>query len=263
MAKRTDPFTSQTEGMRYYDAPALRVPFGRYGRLRETMPFLLIILAIALALGVFAFFHINDNVVYASNRQQESIEQAVDSLPPLTSPDLAFYKRYENVDIRNSIVNTGFQYVDYEALANGGEVVDETVLDVAQMPLSLTEEEWTIAATQSPDRLSPVKASLFLADSWRLTFYRTGMGDIKVKYADFDSATIEDAIQKAIETQGWQHSTYTENGTDNIGNTFQNGTIVIDDYTYRWSVNACPLNEAFSISGLPEHSWYISARLVG
>ena len=49
--------------------------------------------------------------------------------------------------------------------------------------------------------------------------------------------------------------------TDEVGNTFQTGTVDIDDVTYTWRVSAAPLSDKYDIKGLPSTAAYVGIRL--
>lgn len=49
--------------------------------------------------------------------------------------------------------------------------------------------------------------------------------------------------------------------TDEVGNTFQTGTVDIDGDTYTWRVSAAPLSDKYDIKGLPGTAAYVGIRL--
>ena len=46
-----------------------------------------------------------------------------------------------------------------------------------------------------------------------------------------------------------------------MGNTFQTGTVDIDNVTYTWRVSAAPLSGKYDIKGLPSTAAYVGIRL--
>ena len=60
--------------------------------------------------------------------------------------------------------------------------------------------------------------------------------------------------------EGFEASS-TSMDTDEVGNTFQTGTVDIDDVTYTWRVSAAPLSDKYDIEGLPSTAAYVGSLL--
>jgi hypothetical protein len=83
-----------------------------------------------------------------------------------------------------------------------------------------------------------------------------------VRYIDFSTGDPQIAVQNAIMKEGFDTGSITESGEDDSGNTFSTGSFTIDDASYTWKVSALPLEEIYSISGLPEKSaCYVGVRV--
>ena len=102
-----------------------------------------------------------------------------------------------------------------------------------------------------------------LNGGWRVTMDLTNYQDFRIRYADFQATTIEEAILNAVHNQGFDGDgcEMTKEGVDESGNTFKSGTIDIDDETYFWRVSAVKFNDAYSIKGMPDTAIYVGIRM--
>lgn len=244
----------------YMKAPALRRGMKIPGNIKGLIAAFGLV---ALALAAFFGFRINDNVVNAQSLFEESIAAAINSGPGLELPVLNNYVGVTNEEIRQAISGMGWQTIDVDALyASPNEEVDANSLDLVKIPSDMEYSQAESLFTGNLRRVDTAEALHYLASSWRFTSYATEGIDLKVKYADFHSESIEQAIANAISAQGWTDSTFGESGVDQSGNTYQNGTIQVNEINMHWSISVCPLDEVYNVSGLPENSYYVGARLV-
>ena len=87
---------------------------------------------------------------------------------------------------------------------------------------------------------------------------------MRIRYADLQSADEGQAIQSALESEGWADNNavaISDEGIDEVGNTYKEGTIQTDSGTYAWRISACPLADVYNISGLPETAQYVGIRM--
>ena len=133
-------------------------------------------------------------------------------------------------------------------------------LDLVKLPEDVTVADAAAMYAKGVGGLSASQAALLLNGSWTLTVDRSDTLTMAVKYADFSSSTLEAAIQAAVAAEGFQ-ATSTSTDTDEVGNTFQTGTVDIDDVTYTWRVSAAPLSDKYDIKGLPSTAAYVGIRL--
>ncbi len=110
------------------------------------------------------------------------------------------------------------------------------------------------------DKLSAADAVRLLKGAWTLDVSRKAGESIRLRYADFDSGTIEKAVQGAMQAEGLESAEITDNGVDDSGNTFQAGTVATDSGTYNWRVSAIELSEMYDISGLPNTAFFVGIR---
>ncbi len=245
--------------VRYMEAPALR----RGLHIPSNIKGLIALLGLAaLALATLVGMKTYSDVVNAPARYAESIQEAISTGPGLELPVLNNFIDSDNAGIRETFASTGYALIDVDAMyADEGEELDPNSMDMVKVP-SDTDYDMNVDLFRNNLRRSEVTdAAHFLAGSWRFTSFTANGVDLKVKYADMNSASIEDAIAAAIAAQGWTDSAFGESGVDQSGNTFQNGTIQINDRTMHWSVSVCPLDEVYSVNGLPD-AFYVGSRLV-
>lgn len=243
----------------YMDAPALT-----HGTAMPATAKLIVAALGLLALFVASFFGLRayDAVANAPTRYAESIEEALHVGAGLELPLLNSYVGSDNSSIREALASSGYTTIDVDALYASNEEVDANSIDLVKIPHEMDYDIALDLFQNSLRRASITDAIQYLAGSWRFTSYAAEGIDLKVKYADFQSSSIEEAIASAIANQGWSDSTFGETGVDQSGNTFQNGTIQLNDYNMNWSVSVCPLDEVYNVSGLPDNSYYVGVRLV-
>ena len=244
----------------YMDAPALRQGLHMPFQVKLIIAvFGLVGLIVAVLFGMRAY----DSIANAPSRYAESIAEAIKTGPGLELPLLNNYVGSDTESIRASFSESKYSIIDINELYDDAEEVDEYTLDLVKVPTDMDREVAENLYKRSLRRAGVLEAAHFLSGSWLFSASLAEGTDIKVKYADLESASIEDAITKAIANQGWTDSTFGEAGVDQSGNTYQSGTITINEQTFNWTVSACPLDEVYSVNGLPENSFYVGARLVG
>lgn len=251
-------YTNSTGTIRYYRAPALYEPLGTPKKL--WLPILLFAAVAAIAASIWAHNFIDD-VVNAEERQSESIQLALGSAQDARVPTLIYSCLGVPEEARNYFANDyGRVVYDIEDSDLEGEE-NLSYVDFIALPVSLDQEMSLKAASEGIDTLTPADAVVYLKEMWRMTFSTSQNIDIRIRYQDFEAVDVKDAISRAISYQEWQNSVYAESGEDNLGNTYQTGTIEVEGTPFRWSVYACPLSDVYDVKGLPENSYYVSVRM--
>ena len=240
--------------VRYMDGGALNRPLSMP---RKLMPFLAVICAIALVLGVVMARNFNHSVVHSSDRTAERVEKIINRGIEQQVPILTGLLWCDDATLLSSFDDAGFTYVDMNEI-NG---TTDASLDILKLPSDMSVEEADSAYTKGISSLDSDTAAKLLSGCWRFTVVRDDGFSYTVKYADFSSETGENAVKKAVEAQGFADSEVTESGVDDNGNTYENGTIEVDEETYNWSVSACNINDVYSVTGLPENAQYVGVRI--
>ena len=105
---------------------------------------------------------------------------------------------------------------------------------------------------QGIDKLSAGDAVKLLKGAWTLTVSRKAGDDMRLRYADFASGTMQ--------VEGLENAEVTDSGVDDSGNTYQAGVVSTDNGTYNWRVSVIELDEVYDISGLPNTAFYVGIR---
>ena len=223
---------------------------------KKFWPILAAIMAVAIAFGYSWAHRFDHNVVHHFDRVQENVIEQINRGVTQDVPMLSDYVYYEDDEILQSFIDAGYTYVDMNEI-NG---IGEASIDIIKLPSDMTVDDAAIAYTEGVSKLDSITAARFLSGSWRFMVVRDGGFSYSVKYADFDSVDSAAAVQAAVEMQGFGESEMGASGVDDSGNTFQEGTIYIDDTAYYWTISACNLSDVYSINSLPENAQYVGVR---
>lgn len=216
-----------------------------------------VLVAAAAVIGVALASGIIDNVIHAADREQASVEQNLARGVSLDLPVLTSYIQMDDGSIKQALTDAG--YVVYETTT--AEEYPDGGFDLYKLPSDVSLEQAAALYAQGVASLSASDAALLLNGSWRMTVARQDYTDMRVRYADFSSGSVEAAVANAIAAEGLSGAAIAESGTDESGNTYQSGTVDVDGTTYAWRVSAIALSSVYDISGLPETAVYVGVRL--
>jgi len=239
----------------YMDGSALLRPL--------TMPWafraiVIVFVAVGVAVGAVILVNVYDAVVLAPQREAEDTQKYLTQQTPLQLPVLTSLVQLSDSQIMATLQDAGYATFDMNTI---GGATEGAGIDVMKLPEGVSLVDAGIAYSNGISKLSSSDAARYLNGSWRFTVGRGGYLDMKVKYADFASGTLQAAIQSAIDQEGLSGTAFGESGVDSAGNTFQSGTVDVDGTVYNWQVSACLLSEVYSIDGLPENSFYVGVRM--
>lgn len=110
---------------------------------------------------------------------------------------------------------------------------------------------------QGIENLPAADAVRFLNGSWRVTLSAGDAYDCRLRYALFNSAGQQEAVDQARAATGLDAIDASDVGTDSYGNTYAEGVYELDGMTYSWRVAACPLSDVYSNEGLPADASYV------
>jgi len=104
---------------------------------------------------------------------------------------------------------------------------------------------------------------VILKNSWWITTNHGSHDNIKLKYSEFTSGSLNAAIEEAMEEQGFkgEGAGVLLSGVDNNGNTYKYGTIDYDGETLYWRVAACPVKDVYGFDSLPDEGCYVGITL--
>ena len=243
--RHTD-YSIEQGNIRYMDGSSLLRPMDMPRSQQIVMAvFVVIAVIIGVRLAAGAITAVND-----SNAQsQASVEENLSRTVSYNLPVLTQMADMDDQAILDSLATAG--YTVYNQTAE---------IELVKLPDDVTVADAAAMYAKGVGSLSASQAALLLNGSWTLTVDRSDTLTMAVKYADFSSSTLEAAIQAAIAAEGFE-SSGTSMDTDEVGNTFQTGTVDIDDVTYTWRVSAAPLSDKYDIKGLPSTAAYVGIRL--
>ena len=214
------------------------------------------VLAAAVIGGVF-LFNVIDNVTHSAERTRATVEQNLARPASMASlPNLASLVGLDAEGVKAAFAESGWSIADKGALSG-----DESGnLDLIKLPDDVSEAQ-ALLMYSNVSGLSAADATLLLNGSWQFTSEAGGSANMRVKYADFSSGSVEAAVQTAIASEGFDPATAGEMAVDESGNTFQEGPVAAGDGTYHWRVSAIKLSSVYDIKGLPDTAVYVGIRL--
>lgn len=217
--------------------------------------------AIALSVGGFAAWQSIDTILHSDERKAAAIEENLNRDVSLGLPQVASLVVLDDASIKQTVSDAGFTIFD------ANEDSPDDGLDLWKLPEGVSVADAALAAVDSSKMDAAVAAKL-LNGSWRLTCTRGDYTDLRVKYADFDAVDAQSAIDSALSHEGWmvdgqiaEGVILGESGVDDVGNTYQEGTVTTDDGTFQWRISTCALEYIYEISGLPETAMYVVVRI--
>ena len=245
-------YTNQDGNIAYLDAKGLKRPF--------SMPMAQRVIAaiIVIAAIVLGYLFI-DKTVLTTYREAEAFEKTIEenlarpaSIDSL--PNVASLMSLDNEGIMATFGESGYQIYDMT------ELNDSYDLMLCKLPDDMSVDEVAAMYASGIGSLQATEATKLLNGSWTLGVDRENWTTI-LRYADFKTGDPQIAVQNAVTKQGFDPASITESGVDDSGNTFSTGTIETDGGLCVWKVSALPLDEIYSISGLPEDACYVGVRL--
>lgn len=217
-----------------------------------------IIIVAAIAAGYTFASKAADALYFSEIRKGSQVEQYMAREIAYDMPQLKDYIAEEDAE---AIYNTISEQHTLVLLSADG--VTSTGFDAFRLPSDISPEEGTAALKDGIGAMDIVKASKVLNGGWRMTADFSSYQDLKLRYADMKSNSLEEAIIAAIHDQGFDsdESEVAKEGIDESGNTYKSGSIDIDGETYFWRVSAVKFNEAYPIKGMPETTLYVGIRM--
>lgn len=248
-ARRTE--YAESEGpVRYLDGSGLARPLDMPKPALAVMGAFVIVAAV---IGGVFLFNVLDDVVNSAARAQASVEENLARPVALDLPSLPALFTQDDASIKQSFADAGYTTYEISADEAGG-------FDLLKLPSDVGLAEAAVMYSNI-NSLSAADAALILNGSWRLEVARGDYTDMRVRYADFASGSIETAIQNAMVAEGLDATELADSGTDDAGNTFRSGTVDIAGESCTWRVSAIALSSVYDIKGLPETAVYVGVRI--
>lgn len=221
----------------------------------------------AVALGIGAWWGsstiggIEDSVKLSLATVEENLEREV----TYDIPQITTLLDLDNEAILAKFEEEGLVIYNFGTAeeASEEEETDDT-LSIMKLPSDVSISDGAVMLSRGIANLDAARAAKLLNGSWTLQVDReAGVNDV-VRYVDFGSGSVEAAIESAIDIEGFDRETVSEEnqGVDDAGNTYKQGTVQYNDTTYTWRVSAVPLEDVYDIAGLPETAVYVGIRVM-
>lgn len=254
-AKPSPSDYSQGEGpIRYMNASALERPMTLP---RNKLPIALAFAAAAVIIGIVLAMNLLGSTMHVAQRAAASVDENLARDISLDLPSLSGYAGMDAAAIKATVDGLGFNVYTISSDEN----IAAGTLDMVKLPSDVSIEEGAVLYAQGVSNLDAPDAALLLNGSWRLQLESADGYDLALRYADFDSGSVDAAVETAIQAQGFDSSAATQLETDEVGNTFRTGTVEANGATYNWRVSAIALSEVYDIAGLPDTSIYVGVRI--
>lgn len=259
---KTDGKAGARAGNRAPAAPTVIYPDGSGLRRPLDLPRAQWIALVAIVIIAVVFAGIGtvrtlDDVVNREAKQAAEVESVLKAGTAQDVVKLSSYAGLDSAAMRQGMTDAGMTVIDATAVVQN----DSNAIDLIKIPANMSAAEAAAAYVTGVDGLSASDATKFLMGSWRLTQQSAGSVDMRVRYADLGATTAEEAIQNAIATQGFDAATVYDSGIDSKNNTYKAGRAQIGGTPYTWTISVCPLNEVYSVSGIPSTAQYVGVRL--
>lgn len=245
--------TVQIGDVRYLDGAELSRPLETPPRVRAIM---LAAMAVAAIVGCLFLGRYFDQIMNEPIRQQQTLQENLAREVSYDFPLLSSLMPLSDEEIMTALNDAG--YTLYERTPVGTD--PDGGFEVIKLPADVSLEEAGLMYVQGIDKLSASDAVRLLKGAWTLTVTRKNGDDMRLRYADFASGTIEKAVQGAMQVEGLENAEVTDSGVDDSGNTYQAGVVTTDNGTYNWRVSVIELSEVYDISGLPNTAFYVGIR---
>ena len=210
--------------------------------------------AAALIGGVFLFRYF-DVVVNAPAREEAQVIENTTRTVAYNLPvllDLMPESDTAMLDQLKASGDTLFERTPIGTDAKGG-------FQVVRLPEGVSLADAAALYLTGLEKVSASSASHLLNGAWDLTVTREAPYNLFLRYADFSSGSIENAIQNALVAEGLETQDGVESDVDDSGNTYVTGTV--EDGSYTWRISVISLSEVYDIKGLPDDALYVGIRM--
>ncbi len=215
-----------------------------------------VIVIVAIIIGIFILKDtVIANIQESLTREQTVAANIVREASLETVPDMATLINMDDASIQALFAEQGYTFYDATALTESGNMM------LFKIPSDMTLDEAAAFYLRGLGSLNASDASKVLCGSWLLSVDRINTTSMVVRYVDFSTGNPQAAIQNALAKEGFDAASLTDSGIDDSKNTFSTGTLDAAGTPCMWRISALPLEEMYSISGLPEDACYVGIRV--
>lgn len=245
-------YTARKGDVAYLDSSPLERPMRMPAAQRIVAA---VIAVIAIAIGAYFV----NSTILESMREAASMQESIENnlKRPSSLESLPIMK--DIVALDDEGILAAFEEAGYKTF-DASSTTESPDLVLYRVPDDMTLEETAALYSQGVSNLSAVQASKLLNGSWYFTSDRENWTMV-VRYADFTTNDPVVAVQNALAHEGFDPESVNDSGIDESGNTYTAGTIVVEDYEYKWKISALPLDDIYSITNLPDEACYVGVRM--
>lgn len=215
-----------------------------------------VMIGIACVVSAALLFFYFDTTANEPKRQQESLQQELSKDVNLDLPPLLEFVPIDNTAIEQKLNATGESFFDKKPLTGSVDA------EIIKLPADISVEEATGLYAIGLNKLKPSQFVSLLNGSWTLKIDRKTGVNLSLHYADFKSGSVRQAIDNAIDKEKLVTEGEIDSGEDDgYGNAYSNGTIIIAEKKYSWTVSAIALSQVYSVAGIPDDATYVGIRI--
>ncbi len=242
---------TEVAGVRHPDPSVLKRPFDTPKHIWATA---IVAAIVAAGLGGSLAYQAVDQLLNGSEREAAEVEENINRDVSYDFALLTDLISLSDEEIVQYFADAGYLTYQYSD--------EDENLDIMKLPSDVDTTEAAELLEEGIDSMDAVTASFYLTGSWRFSTDRDSGLTMSIRYVDLAAADAEEAIQTALDAQGWTMAEDATMQTDSVGNTYVEGTIQTDAGTCTWRVAAIDSDEVYDISGLPETAQYVGVHLI-
>ena len=222
----------------------------------ETRKLFFIVLA-AILLSAAVIIAYNVSVVGDLQRTRDKVTAVITRDVSLDLPKMKEYAGKSNEAMMKTFESDGYTIYDN----SNDEDYNVDGFDVFKLASDVDPEKAAAAYSEGLENLGPVEAARYLKGSWRFLVSRSNGVELRLRYADFDSADANTAIQAALDSQGFEDVSIEDVAQDTMGNTNLSGKFKKNKTEYEYTISACDLSQVYDIEGAPDNAQFVGIRV--
>ena len=246
-------YTDKRGAIAYLDGTCLARPT-EMPRAQRLIALVILIVAVVIG-GIMVNEFVISKLRASADAEQAIVNNLAREASIESTPVLSDLITLENGAVKAALEADGNKLYDASATDDSNSMV------LYRVPSDMSASEVASLYMKGVGSLTAQQASKLLNGSWYFSVDRAGNPSMVVRYADFKNSDPQVAIQDAVKKQGFDAASVTDSGVDDSGNTFMSGTLDANGTPCTWRVSSVPLDEVYSVSGLPEGACYVGVRV--
>ncbi len=233
---------------------------------KSVIGFAAVVVVVALILSSSMAYKAIDKILHGEENRISQIEQLLHRDVTLHLPHLTDLIHMDDTSLLQFLNDNGYRFIDLDTLAAEAqniEYVDNPGVDVVCTPSDVDPDKTKAVYAKGINGADALTVAQYYNTSWHL-INDIDNAVLSVKYTDFVSTTPEEALDTAMETQGWlenEHVIVEDEGVDEADNMYRSGTVHTDTGDFSWRISTCLFSAAYDVSDLPETTHYVGIRI--